>query len=181
MYAYCGNNPVNGVDTTGEAWFLLAVVLVCTMVCLTSSTPTLVPEEEFKVDDTVHNITDYINMYETGKGKYESGKLNVEFFPEHMVNGEYNPQFIIYGSAEIDKTENMRAVLEYIIASDYYSQDIYRRTIDSMMIEWDAHNDVYWWSGHSRVYDTNFDRNAEGMLYKDYWNKAFGEFFGGNY
>ena len=36
MFAYCGNNPVNRVDPTGEIWFLIAVgaaIAIVTIVC----------------------------------------------------------------------------------------------------------------------------------------------------
>ena len=55
------------------------------------------------------------------------------------------------------------------MSSEYYSQEIYGRTIDSMLIEWDAHNDIYAFSKHERVAHTDFDKNSEGMKYMAYW------------
>ena len=34
MFAYCGNNPVNRADPTGEAWFLPIIVVVATAILI---------------------------------------------------------------------------------------------------------------------------------------------------
>ena len=61
------------------------------------------------------------------------------------------------------------------MASDYYSQELYGRTIDSMLIEWDAHNDIHFFTHHERVAHTDFDKNDEGTSYLDYWIRGIEE------
>ena len=68
-----------------------------------------------------------------------------------------------------------KEVLEYIVKSDFYSQDVYNRTIDSMMIEWTAHNHIYFFTRHFRVAHTDFDRNDEGVGYLSFWERAVRE------
>ncbi|MBQ9785001.1 MAG: hypothetical protein IJW29_05830 [Clostridia bacterium] len=106
--------------------------------------------------------------YEEGKDQRQKGKINVEFYPNSK-----NPQFIIYDSYKITNKDDQRAILEYIMESEFYSQDVYRRSIDSMLIEWDAHNDIYKRTGHDRVADTNFDKKDEDTTYLGYWYRAF--------
>ena len=52
------------------------------------------------------------------------------------------------------------------------TQHIWGRTVDSMLIEWDAHNDVYSWTRHQRVQHTDFDRQDEDTEYWDYWKRG---------
>lgn len=75
----------------------------------------------------------------------------------------------------------MREICEHIVQSEYYSQDVYGRTVDSMLIEWVFHNNMY--HGLSNVFlfpfgkveeiigrakHVDFDRNAEGRNYQDH-------------
>ena len=47
MFAYCGNNPVNRIDPTGEIWRLvLAVVLIAGVVLLTGCSDQKLAEEQ---------------------------------------------------------------------------------------------------------------------------------------
>ena len=47
--------------------------------------------------------------------------------------------------------------------------------MDSMLIEWDAHNEIYFWSRYERLKHTDFDKNSEGWTKEDYYNYAFQE------
>ena len=51
------------------------------------------------------------------------------------------------------------------------------RTIDSMLIEWDAHNDIYLITRHERVRHTDFDKNDEGVGYWEFWWRGIKEIF----
>ena len=52
--------------------------------------------------------------------------------------------------------------------SEFYDQEVYGRTIDSMMIEWDAHNALYMVNKHVRLQHVDFDYRSEGMTGYDY-------------
>ena len=72
------------------------------------------------------------------------------------------------------------------MASEFYSQDVYGRTMESMLIEWDVHNSLYYdfWK-HPRLGSTDFDKNSEGWTKWDFYRFAivegskevFGEIF----
>ena len=113
-----------------------------------------------------------IHIYYADTGSREDGKINVKFSP----NGD-NPSFQIEDSYKIDNEDDQRAILEYIMNSSYYSQDVYNRTIDSMLIEWDAHNDIYLITRHERVRHTDFDKNDEGVGYWEFWWRGIKEIF----
>ena len=55
MFAYCGNNPINRVDPTGDLWFeiiALTVIVVATLLTLTSCDS----KDADSVDDINHKI-----------------------------------------------------------------------------------------------------------------------------
>ena len=92
-----------------------------------------------------------------------------------MTDGKPNPSFQIENSKDITDEATQRKVLEYIMQSEFYSQKVYQRTIDSMIIEWQAHNELYTVSRHSRLKSTDFDKNSEKMTKWDYYIYAFTE------
>ena len=168
MFAYCGNSPVMYVDYSGHRY--------TTTVCL----------EGGAGGDFEDALPYIVHMYISGQGSNASGKINVVFSPY----GE-NPSFKIYNSYWITDEEQQRLILEYIRASEYYSQDVFGRTVNSMLIEWDMHNDHYY-SNLARLLDdllgmqsvksaqdVDFDKNSEGLgkigLYwksiMERWNK----------
>ena len=110
------------------------------------------------------NITDKLNLYDSSSGKPQEGKINVKFSPY----GD-NPSFQIENSYTITEEDDQKAILEYIIESEYYSQELYQRSIDSMLTEWKAHNDIHKLTGHERVAHTDFDKDAEKLGYWDYY------------
>ena len=86
--------------------------------------------------------------------------INVKFSPNSR-----NPSFIIEDSWKITSEEDQLIVLQYIMHSDFYSRDIYQRTLDSMLVEWKAHNFLYKKFGHWRLKDTDFDKEQEGVTF----------------
>ena len=58
------------------------------------------------------------------------------------------------------------------------TQHIWGRTVDSMLIEWDAHNDVHKFAilvseKHAyRVAHTDFDYNDEKTAYWEFWERT---------
>ena len=159
------------VDNNGEfPW--LAVVILATVLVLTLSScqSDAEPPEEEK------SITDQLNLYEEGVGTRQDDKINVCFSPD----GD-NPSFVIENSYLITDVNEQRAILEYITASEYYSQDVYQRTVDSMLVEWDAHNWLNSIYEHDRLKSTNFDKESEGWSKWDFvWyavKEKFNEIF----
>ena len=63
--------------------------------------------------------------------------------------------------------------------SDYYSQDVYNRTIGSMLVEWDAHNRLNSIKSHERLKHTDFDKNDEGVGYWGFFWRAVREVISG--
>ena len=167
MFAYCGNNPVNRVDPNGEGWLGVVVLVVFLVFTLTSCSSSKVVEE----------ITEEsINLYSDTEGKRQEGKINVKFSPDNKDSqGNSNPSFQIENSADICNIEQQKFILNYIMESEFYDQDVYGRTIDSMLIEWDAHNELYSVYKHNRLKHTDFDKNSEGWTKKDYYDYAIKE------
>ena len=94
-------------------------------------------------------------------------KINVKFSPDNKTNGEPNPGFQIKNSADIRSKKDQRIILEYIVESEYYSQEVYGRTVDSMIVEWDAHNIAYAMIRTDQFKHTDFDKNSEGKNWFD--------------
>ncbi len=175
MYAYCNNNPVMYVDPNGEFVWLIASFVAGCAVGTTMATVILMDEETNETPQT--DITEQINLYDDNVGKRIDGKINVKFSPNNKdENGNLNPSFQIENSYEIKSKEDQRVILQYIMASDFYSQDVYCRTLDSMLIEWDAHNDLKWIKpNESRLASVDFDKNSETLGYWDYYKLAVEE------
>ncbi len=78
MFAYCGNNPVNRVDPTGEVWWVVAVVAVVIVACTVvmsscssksssnSATQTLANAPDLDIDTATSGS---YNCYGNGIGK----------------------------------------------------------------------------------------------------------------
>ena len=162
MFAYCNNNPVMYVDRNGESGLLFILLLGAVALGLTSSTSTPKKDTEISKDD--------IHLYDSKTGTPQEGKINVAFSP----NGP-NPSFQIKDSYKIKKEKDQRTILKYIMESEYYDQKIYQRTMDSMIIEWKAHNDLYRLWKHKRLADVDFDKKSEGMWYIEFYFLAIKE------
>ena len=155
------------VDPSGEfVGVILALVTLAGFLVVTLSGCS----SDTEVDKSI--TEDDINMYEDDKGSPVEGKLNVKFSP----NGD-NPSFQIENSYQITDEDQQRQILEYIVESEYYSYDTYGRTVDSMLIEWAAHNEIYGYVRHDRVRHTDFDRNSEGWQREDYWDYFWSEVY----
>ncbi|MBE6544327.1 MAG: RHS repeat-associated core domain-containing protein [Ruminococcaceae bacterium] len=125
------------------------------------------------IDSTMtvkYPICNELHLY-TEREKAVEGKINVIFKPYGA-----NPVFQIENSYKIIDANQQRAVLEYIMASDLYSQEVYCRTIESMLVEWKAHNHIFSASPNERCRHVDFDKNDEGVSYSDFWKRAAKEY-----
>ena len=170
MYAYCNSNPVNYVDNSGNSPIGIAALILLGVAVVFELTSCANNDSS----DYEKSITDNINLYDDSTGEYQEGKINVKFSPDNKTNGEPNPSFQIENSADIRSKKDQRIILEYIVESDYYSQEVYGRTVDSMMVEWDAHNKAYSIYRTDQFKHTDFDKNSEGKGYLDYISEKMG-------
>ena len=183
MFAYCGNNPVMYTDAFGN---FRSHVMVCSM------------------DDAGSASTRY--SYSGGNILIVNGstftKETKAFFAQTYSNTiivfderycesdcqECNPNMQIYNSYIITSEARQREILEILVKHDeaYPSRHTWGRTVESMLIEWDAHNDVcsaatilkalrYNISQENldRVMHTDFDYKDEKTTYKQYWDRVF--------
>ncbi len=116
-----------------------------------------------------HPVCNDLYLYENGAER--EGWINVKFTP----TGE-NPVFQIRDSYKITDEKVHKAILEYIMASEFYKQDVYKRTMESMLVEWLAHNHIYSAYENERCRHVDFDRNDEGVTYMDFWKRAAKEY-----
>ena len=170
MFAYCGNNPVMYVDPNGNSWQEIVdfikehkteILITCGIVLLMILNGIMQEQNRNPLDYKIH-------MYYSGKGQNVDGKINIIFSPNAKYNGEDNPSFQIVNSCDITDENEQRAILEYVIASGFYSQDVYQRTIDSMLIEWKAHNVAWFLFRKNTFKSTDFDKKDEGKDYLDF-------------
>ena len=124
MYSYCGNNPVNRVDSTGEIWRLvLAIVLVAGALMLTGCSQ----QESVDAANEKYN-SETINI----NGNNPNGIINVTITEESIK---------IENSWEVSDRYEKRAILNTIINSNEYTSDY--KNIKDMEIEWSGHNLSY--------------------------------------
>jgi hypothetical protein len=102
------------------------------------------------------SISERLNLYDSTGSRVE-GMINVKFSPNSQ-----NPSFQIENSAYITNEYEQRLILYYIMTSSYYSQEIYGRTLESMLVEWKAHNE-YYYSDYSSIIDKVFSLNTRNQ------------------
>ena len=117
-------------------------------------------------------------MYVSGSGESQKDKINVEFFPD----GD-NPAFVIY-DADLIEEHDREVILNYIVQQDCYTGGDYSRTVESMLVEWDAHTDyfnsklskrvdsTFGWTTREQAKHVHFDRDSEGLPYLEYYFRA---------
>ena len=114
-----------------------------------------------------------LHLYLRGEGEPEEGKINIVFLPNnHNAQGEPDPDIQVRDSYLIRFEEERRQICEYILASPLYDPDVYGRTLDSMLTEWRAHNDINSTYDNERTRHVDFNRGDEGKSYLDFWKRA---------
>ena len=119
-----------------------------------------------------NTLANELNLYNSSTGERIEGKLNVKFSPTGST-----PSFQLENSYKITDKKEQKEILQFIMDSSYYDQSIYQRTLDSMLIEWKAHNNLYSIYKHERVQHTDFDKNDEGVTMFEFYLRAIKEYF----
>ena len=167
MFVYCGNNPVNRIDFTGNHWYFLWIDdLFEAMSAPKNDTKNTSHEISYPSENinkpikikTVTYTSDDVNIYVTGNGSQVADKVNVELMPEHKMNDKSNPNIKIYDSHKIRNTKNQREILQIVMSNPLYDSTVFFRTENSYVTEWKAHN---------LLYDLAF--------FSDYLQKKFGD------
>ena len=103
MYAYCGNNPINRVDETGEAWWwvVLAVVVVVAAAAIGANVGVIIGSEIIASNESIQSMDDEtfneINEAEDTSGLTRDEQLAyVRKYRDNILNDEdpNNDEFI---------------------------------------------------------------------------------------
>ncbi len=142
MFAYCNNNPVNYYDPTGESVIaLIALGAVGLGLLFIPSDVDQGPKYEQQAKEKYNSST--IDFYINELGTADD-KVNVTFYPEGGL-------IHIENSYSIRSEYEKRAIISEIMSSQYYDKNIYGNCVDTMLIEWSAHNFVYRTSTTSKL------------------------------
>ena len=134
-----------------------------------------VPETEAVAEtEPPRTFTDAdFNFYLDGFGEPDPDRINVTFYPNAP-----DPNIRVWNSYQITNETEIRDICGRILASDFYDADRYGRTLDSMAVEWLAHNAVNSLYDNERTRHVDFNRADEGVTYAEFWQRAFREFSG---
>ena len=132
----------------------------------TAPEPETVPETE---PPRTFTEADF-NFYVDGCGEPDPDRINITFYP----NGT-DPDIRVWNSCQITNPVEIRDICGRILASEYYDFDRYGRTLDSMVVEWQAHNGVNALYDNERTRHVDFNRADEGVTYLEFWQRAMGE------
>ena len=190
MFAYCENNPVNLNDKSGKSTdysystysgitysgYRFSHVPTHQLGYLgqikkyqedgkiipTKSKTIYLYYEEFEPNESVLSNSNYVVVYDQ--------RYNIE-----------NPNMKIYNSYKIIDNSIQYDILKalYNYDREYPSKKLWGRSIESMNIEWDAHNDIYGFAPNSHCQHVDLDYYDEGVGYFDFWLRAVRGFIGG--
>ena len=134
LFAYCGNNPVNRVDYSGEFWGLVFIALATAFIAFTfTSSQNQAPHYEQQAQEKYNQSN--VSVYERGNAPEEKSTINAEvYYPSDSVSN-----ISIDNSLIVTSGYEQEAVLDVIIDSPYYSEDVYGSK-SFMKAQWVAHN-----------------------------------------
>ena len=148
MFSYVNNNPVLNCDYNGtwstDALSIFSSVTTAIKRCITKIGNFM---KEIK-----HRYNKYtVNVYREGEGTDKPGKFNMKVY----TNNDGFENVHIAESLSITSLEDMNAILDVFIDSQYYSEEKYGNR-DIMRAQWVAHNMAYALA--------NSDKNSTGIL-----------------
>ena len=178
FFAYCGNNPVNRFDPFGTCFYDINGVWRHDNWEYLGGYK-MKPEPE-KAGETSSGKTVYV----ANDANYTTVKPSVkviDYYDNTDTNGNPNPDFQIVNSAHIhsvkEKQEICMMVHDYYI-SNYYTnpeQLLWNRSVESLYIEWTAHNIGYKVFGEKRCLHVDLDAKDGGKSYADFLWQAITE------
>ena len=137
MFAYCGNNPVNYVDPTGNLfWSIVGIAVITGLILCVPSSENQEPQIKQAAKEKYNSST--VNVYRRDNGSPVDDKLNVEVYVANEEKDFLNIQ--IKDSLTITSTYEMNAVLEVVMESEHYSEERFGSR-SFMAAQWVAHNE----------------------------------------
>ena len=119
------------------------------------------------------------HFYLGAQGAPEEGRINVAFYPDNRdASGAPDPDIRVWDSCRITNAQERRDICERILACELYDAGLYGRSLDSMLVEWAAHNDVNALYDNERTRHVDFNRADEGLSYEEFWKRAVREYLG---
>ena len=138
MFAYCGNNPIMFADPDGLYAVLNSRILMNAVECPSNKSPQLFNDEDRQIFEARKKYnSSTVNVYFEGLGSAQEGMINAEFYIADSTQGYINIH--ISPSLDVKSKYEMNAVLDVIMASDYYSESMFG-TKEYMRAQWEAHN-----------------------------------------
>lgn len=117
------------------------------------------------------------NLYMDGSGEQDPDRINICFYPDNLgSDGQPDPNIRVWDSYLITNETEIRSICEWILASEYYDAERYGRTLESMVVEWKAHNAINNTYDNERTRHVDFNRADEGVTYVEFWQRAMREF-----
>ncbi len=119
------------------------------------------------------------HFYLGAEGEQQEGKINVAFYPDNRDDtGAPDPDIRVWNSWQITDEAERREICRWILACSLYDPALYGRTLESMLTEWQAHNDLNALYDNERTRHVDFNRSDEGVSYGEFWDRAVWAFLG---
>ena len=135
-----------------------------------ASTETVEETEAPYVPRTFTEADFHIYLY--GSSQPEAGKLNIAFMPDNRLAGKPDPSIRVWDSWQLRHPEEIRAVCRRILDDPLYDPELYGRSLESMVTEWQAHSDINAAYDNERTRHVDLDRADEGVSYLEFWRRA---------
>ena len=171
MFAYCLNNPVALVDPAGLCSYISSLggwVDCGKKTCVDSKSYVRGVLDSKKMEND-KSVDIYDNESSVSASVYDDSNIIVVI---DMRGNIENPCMQVRNSYLITKPDEQIEILVYLLDynSSNPSSEAWVRTVDSMLIEWDAHNDFALFDDSAK--HTDFDNAEEGKSYLYYVDKA---------